>query len=282
MRPTGAAPTMRPMTTNIETFQLSVEAAEIYETRFVPAVFAAWAPYLVEVADVRPGQVVLDVACGTGIVARTARPLVGSAGRVVGVDLNEAMLTVARRVAPGIEWRQGDVASLPFAAGSFDVVLCQMALMFFPDRPRALRELARVVAPGGTVAVCVPAALADQPAYGPLVEAAVRIAGPEAASLLGAYWVCGDLDRLTGELRAAGLEVSAALTRTNGARYPSADEAVATEVESTPLVERLTAEAYERLRAEGRAMLESYATPGGGVEVPLVGHLVAARRPVVD
>src|SRR5829696_8555253 len=125
------------MTGSVETFQLSVEAAEVYEANFVPALFAEWAPHLVEAAGVAPGQAVLDVACGTGVVARTAADRMGGQGRVVGLDLNQGMLTVAGRLRPDIEWRQGDAASLPFAPGSFDVVLCQSALMFFPDRAGA-------------------------------------------------------------------------------------------------------------------------------------------------
>ena len=125
----------------------------------MPAIFAEWAPLLVDTGRVEPGQSVLDVACGTGIVARTAADRLAGTGRVVGLDLNAAMLAVARRVRPDLEWRQGDVAALPFPHGAFDRVLCQMALMFFPDRAAALREMARVAAPGGVVAVCVPAAL---------------------------------------------------------------------------------------------------------------------------
>src|SRR5215218_11336618 len=113
------------MTGSTQTFQLSVEAAEVYEARFVPALFAEWAPHLVEAARVAGGQAVLDVACGTGVVARTAADRMGGQGRVVGLDLNEGMLTVAGRLRPDIEWRQGDAADLPFEAGSFDAVLCQ-------------------------------------------------------------------------------------------------------------------------------------------------------------
>ena len=167
-----------------ESFQIPIEAAELYESAFVPSFFAQWAPILCEVAGVSPGQSVLDVACGTGIVARTAADLVGADGSVVGIDLNEAMLTVARRVRPDIDWRQGDSAALPFADGSLDVSLCQMALMFFVDRHLALHEMARVVGDGGTVAVLVPSALDEQPAFQPFVELAARIAGPDAASLL--------------------------------------------------------------------------------------------------
>src|SRR5688500_3599509 len=120
-----------------ESFQIPLEAAEAYETAFVPAFFAQWAPILCDAAGVTAGQRILDVACGTGIVARTAADRVGAAN-VVGVDLNEAMLTVARRVRPDVDWRQGDATALPLDDGSVDTVLCQMALMFFPDRVEAL------------------------------------------------------------------------------------------------------------------------------------------------
>src|SRR5687768_4083844 len=114
--------------TTTEDFQVSLRAAETYEARFVPAIFAEWAPLLADLAGIRPGMAVLDVACGTGIVTRTVADRLGSAGRVVGIDLNAGMLAVARRVRPELDWRQGDVAHLPFAEGSFDAVLCQMAL----------------------------------------------------------------------------------------------------------------------------------------------------------
>ena len=117
-----------------ETFQIPLEAAEVYEERFVPALFGQWAPLLLEEAGVDRGHRVLDVACGTGIVARTAADRVGPTGSVVGLDLNEAMLIVAKRVRPDLEWRHGDAAEFPFGEGSFDIALCQMALMFFPDR----------------------------------------------------------------------------------------------------------------------------------------------------
>jgi len=260
-----------------ETFQIPLEAAEMYEAKFVPALFAEWAPRLSEAAAVKRGDAVLDVACGTGIVARTAADIVGSDGRVVGLDLNEAMLAVAERVRPDLEWRQGDVARLPFADGEFDAVLCQMALMFFPDRARALREMSRVVTPNGTVAVCVPASLDAQPAYGPFVEMAARHAGPEAVSLLSTYWSCGDLEALTSVIESAGLSVTHAQTIAGVARFASPDELVATEVESTPLIDRISEQVYASIRAETTEVLAPYITAAGTLDAPLVAHLVAAR-----
>lgn len=260
-----------------ETFQIPLEAAEAYEARFVPALFADWAPHVVEMADVSPGQSVLDVACGTGIVARTAAERVGAAGRVVGVDLNQAMLTVAERVCPGVELHRGDVADLPFATGTFDAALCQMAMMFFPDRPAALREMGRVVEPGGTVVVMVPSSLGAQPAYRPLVELAARFAGPEAVAMLSTYWACGDLDELIATVGDAGLDLVATRTRMGTARFGSIDEFVAVEVESTPVRELLTDDEYERLRREANEVLAGFTTAGGAAEIPIEGHLVAAR-----
>jgi SAM-dependent methyltransferase len=263
--------------TGTETFQLSLEAAERYEAMFVPALFAEWAPRLADVAGVGPGQRVLDVACGTGIVARTVAERIGAEGRVVGLDLNEAMLTVARRIRPELEWRQGDATALPFPAGAFDTALCQMALMFFPDRPAALREMARVVRPAGVVAVVVPASLDEQAAYGPFVELAVREAGESARSLLDTYWACGDLGGLTRLFRDAGLDVTAAETHVGTARFGTPEELAATEIKASPLAERISDDVYRRILEGAREMLRPWTEDDGTLSAPLAGHVVAGR-----
>ena len=264
------------MQTDSERFQLSAAAAEMYESTFVPALFAEWAPLIVAEARVAPGRSVLDVACGTGIVARTAADAQRGQGRVVGVDLNPAMLSVARRVRPEIDWREGDAASLPFPDGAFDVVLCQMALMFFPDRVKALREMARVVTGRGTVGVVVPAALPSQPAYAPFGGMAARHAGPDALALLGAYFACGDPDELARWVEAAGLRVVTSRTHVGHVKCPSIDAFVATEVESTPLRDRIGDDVYARIREDAHAVLRPFVTPAGTAAIPLKGHLVTA------
>jgi ubiquinone/menaquinone biosynthesis C-methylase UbiE len=264
------------MSSGTETFQISAEQAEVYESRFVPAIFAQWAAPLLDAAEVNAGQSVLDVACGTGVLARTAAERVGPGGNVAGVDLNEGMLTVARRQRPDLHWRQGDVADLPYADDSFDAVLCQSALMFFPDATAALREMARVCRPGGTVGVQVYGSLDAQPAYGPWIAMVARHAGPETISLLSTYWVHGDLETLKDRFQAAGLEVTDIRTRLGTARWRSIDEMVRTEVESTPLVDRISDEVYRQIRAESHDVLGRF-QGANGAEVPIKGHLVVAR-----
>jgi ubiquinone/menaquinone biosynthesis C-methylase UbiE len=135
------------------------DPAEIYDRYLVPSLIAPLVPELLARAAPRHGERVLDVACGTGAAARGVAPLVGSPGTVVGLDVNLAMLAVAGgRSAPrgaAIEWREGSAEDLPFAAGVFDLVLCQQGLQYFSDRVAAVREMRRVLAPTGRVAVAV-------------------------------------------------------------------------------------------------------------------------------
>jgi ubiquinone/menaquinone biosynthesis C-methylase UbiE len=269
---------MSSSTESSESFQIPIEAAEFYEEAFVPAFFAQWAIGLCAAVGLTSGQRVLDVACGTGIVARTAAGIVG-AGNVTGTDLNEAMLTVARRVRGDIDWHQADVTSLPFPDDTFDVVLCQMALMFFPDRAAALAEMRRVCAPGGTVAVLVPSELAVQAAYGPLVDVAAEHAGPEARSLLGTYFSCGDGAQLRQMFETARLDVVTIRTEEGAARFPSVDALLDTEVKSTPLGERITDDVYARIRAGAIDVLARFTAGDGTLDAPFECTLVVGRHP---
>jgi SAM-dependent methyltransferase len=259
-----------------ETYALSADAAELYESTFVPALFGDWARRLVTAADPAPGASVLDVACGTGVVARAAADRVGPGGAVVGLDANEAMLAVARRLRPDLRWQLGDAGALPFADGWFDVVLSQAGLMFFGDRVTALRELGRVAAADGRVGVQVPGRLARSPGYLALVETVARHAPPEVLDLLGAYFDVGEPDVLGNLFTAAGLHVDRFETWQSATRLGSLDTFL--DAELLPLAGAVEPAVRDRIVEDCRTTLAGFVGRDGAVTAPIEVHLVVAHR----
>jgi ubiquinone/menaquinone biosynthesis C-methylase UbiE len=127
---------------------------QMYEHWLAGPLFRPWAELTLDELKLRPGDRVLDVACGTGVVARVARERLGDAGYVVGVDISPDMLAVARAVAPGIDWREGSAGALPLREGeSFDVLVCQQGLQFFPDKPAAAAQMRCALAKSGRLGI---------------------------------------------------------------------------------------------------------------------------------
>jgi len=228
-------------TTTTERWQLERASAEAYERYAVPSWSGPLAARLVALAAPREGERVLDVACGTGIVARRAAEVVGARGAVAGVDLNEGMLAVARERAPAIDWRQGDVEALPVADGAFDLVACQQGLQFFARRAAALAEMRRALARGGRLALSVMRPIAHNAGWGALAAALDRHAGPEAGAMMRAPFPDWDATELRELVTSAGFDDVRVLIVVDGARYPSPAELVRWEAESSPLAGPLSA-----------------------------------------
>lgn len=189
---------------------------ELYEQALVEPLFSPWADPLLDEVRLAPGDRVLDVACGTGIVARRARARLGAGGTVVGVDVNAGMLAVARRVAPDIEWREGDATALPLEPEErFDVVTCQQGLQFVPDRPAAVRQLCRALAPAGRVALSTWRPDDDFTVLRELRSVAERHVGPIDDRRHG----CGDPGPLEALLRDAGLGEVTSRTESRTIRF---------------------------------------------------------------
>ena len=161
----------------------SRSVAEAYEHYIMSAFGYAWNQWLVQLAAPQQGDRLLDVACGTGPIARLAAPLVGPTGRVVGLDLNAGMLDLARSMPVpeglSVEWREGNATALPFDNASFDIVCCNQGIQILPDRRASLREMVRVLAPVGRLALAVWRGLEHQPFYSALAEALERYVGPQ-------------------------------------------------------------------------------------------------------
>jgi SAM-dependent methyltransferase len=261
-----------------ERWQVSTDAAEIYESCFVPAIFGAWASPVADAAGIRRGDKVLDVGCGTGVLAREALRRVGQEGQVVGLDLNEGMLAVAARTEPDIAWRQGDAASLPFEDASFDVVVSQFALMYFPDRMASLGEMWRALAPGGRLAVAAWAAIDHARGYEILVDVADRQCGREAADVLAAPFVLGDRVELAKLVADSGISGAKVTLHEGSIRFPSVQEFIRIEVKGSPLAEMLSDDAMRALADESEHALAEFVVPSGEIVMPMDAHIVTASK----
>jgi ubiquinone/menaquinone biosynthesis C-methylase UbiE len=267
-----------------ERWQLGGNAPEVYERYLVPALFGPWAPVVMEQAALQPGERVLDVACGTGVVARLAASHVGAAGQVTGVDLNPGMLAVARTLAPPqgarVDWREGNAAALPFSPATFHVVFCQLGLQYFPDRPQALREMYRVLMPRGRLLLLVWRAIAHSPGFGALAEALERHVSPAAGAVMRAPFVFGDA---TEELRTLVTEAGFRTVRIRSdvrmVRFASPEALVQYQVAGSPLashVAQVDDAAREALIREVTAAMQSYLNDEG-VAFPIEGHIAVAH-----
>jgi ubiquinone/menaquinone biosynthesis C-methylase UbiE len=143
--------------------------AETYESYMVPVLFAPWAARLIQSAKIQPHDRVLDIGCGTGIVARLIASTPDFIGTISGLDVSPHMLAVARakgeQQALKIDWHEGRVESMPFQTGSYDLVVCQQALQFFADRKLALAEIHRVLSNDGRFVFSVWQGLDRHPFY---------------------------------------------------------------------------------------------------------------------
>ncbi|HLS55432.1 MAG TPA: methyltransferase domain-containing protein [Zeimonas sp.] len=263
-----------------QTGQVGQEAAETYERFFVPALFAQWTQPMLDAADVTGEAArILDVGCGTGVLARAAAARLGSAGSTAGVDPNEAMLAVARRTAPTITWHTGRAEALPWNDASFDVVLCQFGLMFFEDREAGLREMVRVLKPGGRLAVAVWASLDRSPGFEDLVQLLERLCGRPAADALRVPFSLGDTGQLAALFRRAGVAGARIETRQGSARFPSLPGWIHTNVRGWAFSDLVDDRQLDALIDEAQRSMARHVDATGAVGFSAPAHLVSARRP---
>jgi len=265
---------------NMTVPQALIEAATAYEAFFVPALFRQWAPIVADAAHIKSGDRVLDIACGTGVLAREAAARAGQTGHVVGIDPHAGMLAVATGISPAIDWQKGTAEALPFPNRFFDAVVCQFGLMFFADRNMAVREMLRVLVPGGRCAVAVWDTLENAPAFAALVALLDRIAGNAAGDALRAPFVLGDrqaLAALIGSAEAGSINVA---THQGTARFPSTHEFVEAEIKGwLPVMGVILPEpTINRILAEAENVLARYATPAGGLAFDVFAHVVSSRK----
>ncbi len=223
-----------------------------YERFFVPAIGAPLATELIRLAALRPGDRVLDVACGTGIVARLASQQVGPTGTVTGLDVNPGMLAVAHSATPSgppIEWHEASAEAMPLPDASFDVVLCQMGLQFMPDKHAALREMRRVLVRGGRLVFNL--AGPTPRLFAIMGEALDRHIGAEAAGFVNLVFSLHDTGEIRNLVGDSGFHDVSVESDIRLQHLPPPEEFLWQYVHSTPL-----ANAVAQVDGERRSLLE--------------------------
>lgn len=239
---------------------------ENYERYFIPAIGRPLAERLVAEAALRRGERVLDVACGTGIVTRLAAERVGPSGSVAGLDVNAGMLSVARSIGAAagvpIRWYETTAESIPLPDDAFDVVFCQLGLMFVADRQAAVREMRRVAVPGGRILVSVP----TPTPFFDLLDRAFQRHLPAGAEFVRAVFSLNDPAEVEGLFSGAGLEDFSVRRESIELLLPSAREFLWQYVQSTPLaglVAQADSEILAALERDVVAGWQSWARDGG-------------------
>jgi ubiquinone/menaquinone biosynthesis C-methylase UbiE len=265
-------------------WQVSYEAAVLYE-KYVHPLMVPWVETLVETATIREGQRVLDVACGTGFVARLAAAHVGLAGQVAGVDLNKGMLAVARQISSSdtalpIEWHEGDVTDLPFDDASFDAVLCQQGMQFFPDIQGAANELNRVMVPDGRLVFTIWSPIEENPYLDALAHALEQHLSEQAANgLRGAFAKSYSVD-FEPALRNAGFKQIEVDAPRLAFHLPPLEEQLPGHMASLPMADAISAlpdEAKVSILNDVRFALKEFANQTG-LSIPSRSEVVSAVK----
>jgi SAM-dependent methyltransferase len=263
----------------------SLDGMTAYEESLVEPMFIPWAEYLLDQVDPMPGERLLDVATGPGTVARLAAVRVGAGGGVVGVDLSDAMLLIARGKpqladAAPIEYRQSPAAPLDVPDSTFDVVTCQQGLQFFPDRAAATRELLRALRPGGRMGLAVWSTIDRNPVFDRLAAAIGDVFGEDAADRYrGGPWGLGDRRTLEALVSGAGFRDLRIEEVVRPARFaggaPQLERSLAASVAMSDIA-TATPEVRRALRAAIASRLQPLTDPDGAVSSDLTSHIAAA------
>ena len=271
-------------TTEVESWQIAGDSPAAYEEYLVPGFFKPWAETLVQLSSPAPGSTILDVACGTGIVARTAASEVGSDALVTGLDINPQMLNKAAEMADEegleIEWKQGDAGQLPFEDNRFDHLYCQQAVQFFPEPQQVLKEMQKVLKPGGDLALNILRSIQHNPAYKILADELEEHAGATAGTMMRSPfpdWNQKTIRTMVAEAGFGDIQIHLDIITM---RYPSPEEFLRREAASSPLageIESMDPEKRKKLVDDLNRTLEVY-TDNRGVVFPMETYMIIAQK----
>lgn len=255
--------------------------AEKYERELVPIIFEPWSHRTVATADPQPGEHALDVACGTGIVARSIAPYIGRQGRVVGIDSNAEMVTAARAIPlhteRPIEWVDGNAQQLPFVGATFDIVCCQGGLQFMADRLAALQEMHRVLKPGARMVLMLFREIQYAPAFALLAEKIAPYAAPRMIKSIVTPFSLGNTEEAQALVEQAGFSHISIRQATRETCFSSAEAFVRARLLATYHSDTVDDQILTRAIEEVGAALQPY-EKSGKLIFPMTGYLLLAYK----
>ena len=259
-----------------ETGQISADAAKIYDELYLPALFEEWCPMVVEAAQIKEGHRVIDIACGTGALAIAILDRIGAQGSIVGIDINEGMLDVAKLKSSRVEWLNAPAEALPFGDDNFDCAVSQFGLMYFEDRESALREMMRVVQPGGTLAIVVWDKLENNPGFAAEERLWQHVFGGEAADESPNN--LGDKKTLQNLFKGSGMPNAEITTRGATAHYSSIENWILAGARGWTEDDAISDEKLDLLLKTAEIELADFRTADGTVAFSTSAHIVTARK----
>ena len=264
---------------NHESFHLNADAAAIYESQKVVAIFRPLALATVRAIGIDPGDQVIDVACGTGIISRVLEQHHPDLARIVGVDLNPSMIAKSKSLTGGsrIEWFQSDVAALPFKNHSFSLAICQQGLQYFPQKETALSEIRRVVEPGGRLALTVWSGAS--PLFVAIANALRTHINEDVARRSLTPFIFNDQAHISSLVRAAGFSKVAVTRIVVDREVGPASHSIPREIASNPIASEVESEGSQVMKSIVESVDASLADfrVGDGFIVPQESFLFTAR-----
>lgn len=256
------------------------ETAEAYNELLVPALFQEWADRIAKTDEIKPSHKVLDVACGTGVLARTVATQL-SESSVTGLDPNPGMLAVARRTAPNIDWQQGSAEELPFSNETFDIVLCQFGLMLFSLPKTAIHEMMRVLKKGGYMILAVFDSINNIPAYKIMADLFARKIDTSVGEALRFPFSMGDIDKLHSLFSEADLNDAEITNKKGVARFSNPRHMVLSDVKGWfPFAQiHLDDQMIESVVKEAETVLEPFRTIEGKIQFDVSVHIIKVHKP---
>lgn len=265
-------------------WHLLEEEAKRYEKIRVSAILGPVAQALVDSVEIRPGNIVIDLGCGTGAASRFAAGYARESGRVIGVDINPAMLAVAdaARDVPGapVEWHQQNAEALSFNDETFDIALCFHSLPFMANPEQVLAEAYRVLKPGGKIAISAWCSMRDNPYFNALIGSLSAHIGEDTAAELQKAFRLSERHVMGEMLTAAGFRIGEDDTDRIQLNLPPMEEFVPRYMSATTAAEGFVSATVDAQQAAASAVAESLAEyqTDSGLRLPFCFHVVSGVK----